>query len=198
MKKLAVGFQVLVLGVAAMSAVGCAGAVKNMQPVANVNTVAAPTEAVVVFLRPSGVGYAVQTSVFEVNEGVPSRLVGIVAAKKKVVYRTTPGPHTFMVIGESADFMYADLAPGRTYYALATVRPGFWKARFSLKPVTPAEHGDLTGWLADSEWVAVNADSERWAAENAADIEKKRSAYLAKWLQKPEADRPFLRATDAQ
>lgn len=188
----------VVLGWAALVAVGCAGPVKNMQRVATVNTMAAPNEAVVVFLRPSGAGYQVQSSVFEIAEGAPARLVGIVAAKKKVVYRTTPGPHTFMVVSEGADFMAADLAPGRTYYALATVRPGFWKARFSLRPVTPDEHGDLTEWLAAGEWVAVNADSERWAAENAADIEKKRAAYLAKWLQKPELDRPFLRATDAQ
>lgn len=194
MKKLAV----VVLGWAALAAVGCAGPVKNMAEVATANTVASENEAVVVFLRPSTFGGAVQSSVFEVVNGAPSRLVGIVAAKKKVVYRTTPGPHTFMVIGEGADFMAADLAPGRTYYALSTVRPGFWKARFSLKPVTPAENGELTKWLADASWVEVNADSQRWAAENAASIEKKREAYLPKWLQKPELDRPFLRPTDAQ
>jgi hypothetical protein len=194
MKRLAV----VVLGWVALAAVGCAGPVKNMAEVASANTVASQNESVVVFLRPSGLGAGVQSSVFEVAEGAPSRLVGIVAAKKKVVYRTTPGPHTFMVIGEGADFMAADLAPGRTYYALSTVRPGFWKARFSLKPVTPAEHGELATWLADSSWVEVNADSQRWHAENTADIEKKRAAYLAKWLQKPELDRPFLRPTDAQ
>lgn len=188
----------IALGVTALAAVGCAGSVKNMQPVANVNTVASPAEAVVVFLRPSGAAFGVQSVVFEVPDGAPARLVGIVAAKKKVAYRVAPGHHTFMVIAESADFMSADLEPGRTYYALATPRPGFWKARFSLRPVTATDRGDLAGWLADSEWVAVNADSERWAQENAADVESKRSAYLAKWLQKAEADRPYLHPDDAQ
>ena len=175
----------------------CAGSVKNMRAVASVNTVPAANEAVVIFLRPSGMGYAVQSSVFEVADGRPSALVGIVAAKKKVAYRTTPGRHTFMIIGESADFMDADLQPGKVYHAVAQVRMGVWKARFSLQPVHAGER-ELPQWLADSEWVEISPESQQWAQENAADVEGKRTEYFAKWMQKAPAERPMLYPQDGQ
>ena len=61
----------------------------------------------IVFLRPSTLGFAVQSSVFNATEDTPD-LVGIVAAKAKVAYQLDPGDYLFMVIGESADFMTAN------------------------------------------------------------------------------------------
>lgn len=63
---------------------GCAGSVKNMRPVPLDRIVSAPEEgkSMVVFMRPSGMGFAIQSSVFEINEENPS-IVGIVAAKKR-------------------------------------------------------------------------------------------------------------------
>jgi hypothetical protein len=182
----------------AVGSLACAGSVKNMRAVENVNTVPAPNEAVIVFVRPSGMGYAVQSSVFEIADNRPAMLVGIVAAKKKLAYRTTPGPHTFMIIGESADFMGADLQPGKVYHALATVRMGVWKARFSLQPVHVADRGQLGEWLADSTWVETSPESLQWAQENAQDIEQKRAEYWPKWLEKQPFDRPVLLPQDGQ
>ena len=192
--------RALLIGLLCVGAAACAGTVKNMRAVDSVNTAVAPNEAIVIFLRPSGRAYGVQSSVFEVSEnpGRAATLVGIVAAKKKLAYRTTPGPHTFMIIGESADFMYADLEPGKTYYAIAEVRMGVWKARFSLQPVHAWDRGSLAGYLADSSWVETTQDSLRWAQENAADIEEKRAEYYVKWMQKPAAERPMLRPDDGQ
>jgi hypothetical protein len=180
------------------AASACAGTVKNMRAVEYVNTAVGPNEAMVIFLRPSGMGYAVQSSVFEIGEDRAATLVGIVAAKKKLAYRTTPGPHTFMIIGESADFMYADLQPGKTYHAIAQVRMGVWKARFSLQPVHAYDRGPLAGYLAESSWVETTHESQQWARENAADIESKRAEYYVKWMQKPAAERPMLRPDDGQ
>ena len=77
---------------------GCAGTVKHMNVVPPNMIVAAPSEgkSMVVFMRPSGIGFAVQSSVFEIKGDHPS-LVGIVAAKKKVIYELEPGSHLFMV-----------------------------------------------------------------------------------------------------
>jgi hypothetical protein len=184
------------LGVAAGS--GCAGSVTNMRPVAMVNTTPAPNESVIVFMRPSGTAFGIQSAVFEAPDGQPARLVGIVAAKKKVAYRTTPGDHMFMVIGESADFMQARLEPGKVYYALVTPRMGVWKARFSLAPVHVANRFDLPGWQAGTAWVEMDQSSGQWAAENAADVERKRAKYLAEWLGKAPFDRPVLAPEDGQ
>ncbi|HEX3694211.1 MAG TPA: hypothetical protein VH374_02385 [Polyangia bacterium] len=181
-----------IVGVAATALCGCAGSIKNMSPVANVNTAAGPQEAVVVFLRPSGMAFGVQSELFEINQGQPAQLVGIVAAKKKIAYRTTPGPHMFMVIGESADFMEAHLNGGQTYYAVVTPRMGGWKARFSMRPLLPAEPAKLPAWLQEGEWTALNQDSARWAAENAVDVESKRAKYMPQWLAKPPTERPLL------
>jgi hypothetical protein len=187
---------VVLLGAAASA--GCGAHVKNMRPVESVNTVAAPNESVIVFLRPSHVGFAIQSAVWEVMPNQPSNLVGIVAAKKKVVYRTAPGTHLFMVTSENADFMEARLEPGRTYYALVTPRMGVWRARFSLRPVHIGDSLQLPEWQRDTGWVELDETSARWAAENLPDIEERRARYFNEWLQKQPFDRPVLMPEDAQ
>ncbi len=92
-----------------------------------------PDKATVVFYRSSAFGGAVQSSVFDVTSDPPA-FVGIVSSGMKLAYVVPPGQHRFMVIGESADFMDAQLLPKRTYYALVAPRVGVWKARFSLRP----------------------------------------------------------------
>jgi hypothetical protein len=98
--------------------------------------VAAPPadKAVVVFLRPSTFGFNIQAPVFDVTESPPT-FVGIVSSTSKIAYASPPGTRRFMVVGESADFMDAEFAGGKTYYALVTPRIGAFKARFSLRPV---------------------------------------------------------------
>jgi hypothetical protein len=181
--------------VVALAAAGCAGTVQHMTAVPNVDLAAASNESIVVFMRPSGAAFAVQSEVYEAPDGQPARLAGIVAAKKKVAYRTPPGEHLFMVIGEAADFMSARLDPGKVYYVLVTPRVGLWKARFSLRPVHPSEATELGQWQSDTAWVQVNEDSARWAAENAADVEALRGKYMPEWTEK--ADKPVLRSDDA-
>ncbi len=180
---------------------GCAGTVSNMRAVSADQVTDTPAEgkAMVIFLRPSTLGFAIQSSVFDVT-GADPKLVGIVAAKKKVAYQAEPGNHLFMVVGESADFMYADLAAGKTYYALVTPRMGMWKARFSLRPVHAAElnGAQLKEWLDGCEWVEKSPESDAWAAANRASIASKRAEYYAKWTAKPETERPKLWPQDGR
>jgi hypothetical protein len=190
--------RAVTLSVVTLVGLGCAGSVQHMTAVPNVNYAATANEAVVIFMRPSGMGFAIQSSVFEVPDGQPARLVGIVAAKKKLAYRTTPGDHMFMTIGESADFMQARLEPGKVYYALVTPRMGAWKARFSLRPVHVADRAELASWQSGTEWVQTNEDTMRWAAENSADVEAKRAKYFPEWMEKLPADRPVLVPEDGQ
>jgi hypothetical protein len=178
---------------------GCAGTVKNMQTFGGdpASITPEPGKAMMVFLRPSTLGFAIQSSVFRVD--VESQdIVGIVAAKAKVAYQVDPGEHLFMVVGESADFMYADVEAGKTYYALVTPRMGAWKARFSLAPVARPDQDrtQLDEWLGECSWVEKSPETEAWAAENKVDIEDKKTRYYLKWMEKDEADRPRLTLED--
>lgn len=177
----------------------CAGSSAYMRDVApaRANYITQSDKALIVFMRPSGLGFAVQSSVFEINDGDPE-FVGIVSAKTKIAYYVEPGEKRFMVIGESADFMDATLEPGKAYYALVTPRFGVWKARFSLRPVRTADlqTAEFAGWYKDTRWVENSEGSSNWANSNIASIRKKMADNLPKWLGK--ADKPILAANDGQ
>lgn len=181
---------------------GCAGTVKNMReaPIDKLTRVQPePGKALVVFMRPSGLGFAVQSSVFEVRNDAPT-LVGIVAAKTKVAYHTTPGKHLFMAIGETADYMEADLLPDRTYYVRVSPRMGMWKARFVLEPVNAAalDAAEFKTDVADCSWVEKIAESENWARQNMGSVLAKHAEYSREWQAKPVDQRPALKPIDGR
>lgn len=180
---------------------GCTGSVKNMQavPESSVNIVPQKGKSMIVFLRPSSLGFAIQSSVFEMKGNTP-HLVGIVAAKKKVVYQLNPGKHVLMVVSESGDFMSADLLPNKTYYALVTPRMGVWKARFSLKAIHANElHStQFKKWLNECKWVRKSPASLNWANSNSADIQSKFTANYGKWMSKDPSKKPKLLPQDGK
>jgi hypothetical protein len=150
----------------------------------------APGKALVVFLRPEYVGYAIQAVVYD-----GTQFIGVVSRYAAVAYQTDPGAHRFMVVSEAADFMDADLAPGRTYFAQVRPRMGVWRARFSLAPLSAtADARDIATWLAESKVVTANAAGRRWDEENRPSVLAKKAAYERKWLEKE--DRPMLHADD--
>ncbi|KPJ76367.1 MAG: hypothetical protein AMJ54_11950 [Deltaproteobacteria bacterium SG8_13] len=178
--------------------VGCAGTSKYMQDVTDPNIAYAPAvdEVIVVFMRPSTFAFAIQSGLFDITTE-KNDVIGIVSAKKKLAYRTTPGKHLFMVTGESADFLQADLQAGKTYYALITPRMGAWKARFSLAAVSKdIEPDKLNEWKTACTWVETSEATRQWAKENAGSIQRKRSDYIAKWMAKPEEGKPTLAPED--
>jgi hypothetical protein len=180
---------------------GCAGTVRHMREIPTGSTIGAPEagKAMVVFMRPSGFGFGIQSSVFEIQDNKLS-LAGIVAAKAKVAYQVDPGQRLFMVVGESADFMSADVLPNKTYYALVTPRMGIWKARFSLKPIHNNElnTNEFNSWLDDCKWVEKTPDSDSWVLSNMSSLQSKRSEYYPEWLKKPETERPNLFQEDGR
>jgi hypothetical protein len=193
-------FIALFACLSSIGAAGCShpGEVKRMRTVSSVNTQPAPNESVIVFVRASGSAYAIQASVFDVTESGPPVLVGILAARTKVAYVTTPGPHTFMIVGENADFMEATLQGGRLYHVLAAVGLGSWKARFALKPIRADERAELQGWLRQTSWVETTPSSYRWAEDNSASIDAKRLKYRAEWTQRRAEHRAVLMPEDGQ
>lgn len=198
MKKTVYGLVILAL---ALGFGGCAGKVKRMDVAPAGKGIEAPQsgKSQVIFMRPSGIGYAVQSSVFEIRNNQPS-IVGIVAAKTKVAYEVEPGEHLFMVVGESADFMSATLEADKTYYALVTPRMGWWKARFSLKPVRAGEwdSDQFKTWFDDCQLVEPSKETEEWVAENSDSIQGKYDKYYSAWMEKEASDRPQLSPEDGR
>ncbi len=160
-----------------------------------------PGRALVVFMRPSGFGGAIQASVYDTSTP-RTEFLGIVSTNTKCAYQSPPGQRQFMVVSEAADFLRATLDAGKTYYVLVTPRMGFWKARFSLKAVTAdkLDTGEFKDWLSATHWI-VNTDASRaWWAENQSDVEQKRAEYFPKWAARSDEDlaEHTLRATDGR
>lgn len=195
MRKLAIFALISIL---ALAVNGCTSKyMKPTGPDAAARYAPSIDKAAIIFMRPSSLGGAIQSSVFDVTSS-DNVLVGIVSHKTKVAYRVSPGEHLFMVVGESADFMKADLESGKTYYALVTPRIGVWKARFSLKPVHKNEisSDDFKDWNTSCEFVENTEASYQWARDNMPSIQEKRTTYFEKWMNKPETERPLLDKED--
>lgn len=189
----------LLLAVLAIS--GCAGTISNMRhvPVESAPVGPAKDKALVVFSRPSGMGFAIQSSVYEIISDAPT-LIGIVAAKTKVAHQVAPGQHLFMVIGENADFLSANLLPGKTYYVYVAPRMGMWKARFALEPKrrTDLDSAEFKAELEECKWVETNSESNQWMQGNLTSIHSKRAEYYKDWLQRPAPEKLQLLPEDGR
>ena len=190
-----------VLAVMVVLLTGCAGSSERMGEVSaeRYSPAPEPGKAMVVFMRPSGVGFAVQSTVYELADtGI--KIIGIVSAKTKVAHQVEPGKRLFMVMGENADFMSAELQAGRTYYASVAPRMGLWKARFAFEPVR-RDKLDSDGFKSDfndTRWVAKTAATEEWFAANRDAVQSRRGDYFVDWMKAPEHERAILRADDGR
>ena len=150
--------------------------------------------AQVVFMRSAFTGKAIDASLYDVTDG-KTQFIGILANGTKVAYPTAAGHHTFMVVSEAADFMAADLAPGKTYYSMISPRMGMWKARFSMWPVArdpkaeySSQSSDFKDWIADTKLVINSPESLSWFESNKTSVESKRVEYWPVWQNKSAAD----------
>lgn len=149
-----------------------------------------PNESTVVFMRSAKMSILVKSSVYEIIDG-ETKFIGILKNKKKITYKTTPGQHTFMVIAESADFMLADLLPGKTYYSEIEPRMVAWIARFSMYPIRNDGESKMSVGSKKfnkmeykTEEVVLSQKSIDWYNDHKKKFEKKRKKYWRKWLEK--------------
>jgi hypothetical protein len=160
---------------------GCARRHWGVSPVGTAMPPPSEDAAVVIFLAPKGY----PAPVFEVFDDRDD-FIGFVDRKTKVARRVPPGTHLFMVVGESADFLRADVAAGRTYYARVAPRMGWWVPRFSLLPIKGAELSSerFAEWEREAQLVEKNARADTWVEPRMVRIANKRQANLAKWKLK--------------
>jgi len=147
-------------------------------------------ESMIVFMRPSNLGSVVEASVFDVT-GPDTKFVGLLNFGNKYALPVKPGDYTFMVIGESADFMQATVLSNRTYYAVVTPRMGVWKARFSFRPVRQHEigGGEFAAWTVATKYVVNTPETEKYGAAMLPDVNSKRAQYWPEWNSKPPQQR---------
>jgi len=175
---------------------GCVEQVRLMQNVQDASYEPISDKAIIIFLRPQILALKVQAEIFDLISQ-ENNLVGIVSAKEKLAYLTEPGNHLFMITGESADFMKADLRAGKIYYARIVPRIGVHKARFSLEPVhKDIEQSKLDSWKKSCKYIENTKDSYKWAQRNAANTQIIKGRYLPNWIKKPENEQSFLKPED--
>ena len=143
--------------------------------------------AQVIFLRPGSTGSAADVSLFEVTGG-NIEFIGLIVPDVRVPYRTGPGSRVFMVVSDTADFMEANLAGGKNYYAVVAPQIGFWQARFSLWPYKndPSAPYDtaMPGFEKQSssgELVEISPAALAWYQERKTDIAAKYRKYWPEW-----------------
>jgi hypothetical protein len=190
-------WKLLLSLLAVLALVGCATPKPNMKlsEVIDAPVEPMPGKALVYFIRPSQAAWGTHAAVYDGDD-----FVGFVPYNQKLAYQADPGEHLFYVVSEAADFMTADLAEGRTYYAQVVPRMGAWRARYSLWAISAADlkTPEVRGWIDAARPVKNKPEAYTWAESNAASVQEKRAAYYAKWITKTEDKRPHLKAGDGE
>ena len=166
---------------------GCASS-KMMQVPEGTNPLAPDAEkATIVFMRPSAFGGAIQSYVFQYDDKQPE-FVGIVSTNYKIAYQVAPGKHLFMVMGENAGFLDADVTANHIYHVIVEPHMGFWAARFSLDPVPRDDLGtqDFKDDLAECHFVTNTPESLEWFEGKKDAVEAKYNSYYPDWVADPE------------
>ena len=109
---------------------GCAGSSQYMVK-ATPTEGPQPEKALVYFMRPSGMAFAINFQIWDSD-----RFVGLSQAKSYFAYECDPGKHLLLGFAENRVAIEADLEAGKSYYIGTNVRMGAWKARMDFTPVT--------------------------------------------------------------
>ncbi|MDH5631564.1 MAG: hypothetical protein OEZ10_01070 [Gammaproteobacteria bacterium] len=142
-----------------------------------------PGKAKIIFVRPHGT--TIQGSIFKIEDNQPS-IIAILAGQKKFDYEVDPGKHLFMIVGEAADFMSANVVANKTYYVYVYMRAGVLRQRLSMEAIPPAKLDSFItrSYLRASQWVDTTPATDRWAQGHMPSIMNKYMNYYAKWTNK--------------
>ncbi len=174
---------------------GCGSGGMQIVPSDSVALEPGAGNAMVVFLLPSNVEGRVRASVFDIT-GEEREIIGIMYQKTRIAYPVPAGERRFMVIGENADFLDADLLAGKTYYVKIDPKLGRVKPRYEFVPFSKADYADPRKAPAcgGCSWLQNTEKSKSWARVNARSIGIRQDRYQETWLQS--GDRAKLRQGD--
>jgi len=168
----------LFLAVAAVAMIGCASRHMDVAAIGQNEGVLAKNQSAIVFFRDTVFGGAIQAPVIEsLDKDVA--FVGIVSANTKLLHKTIPGKHTYVVGGEDSNILEVDLAPQKVYYVRVSPKMGFWKARFAFEPITDDDE-KLQKALSGCKWVTSGASAQSWFIDNKGSLQSKSDAATKK------------------
>src|SRR5215469_7514801 len=99
----------LFVAVALLGLAGCAGSSEYMREVRPAPPIAAPADhAVVVFVRPSGLAFAINFAIIDQD----GHWMGDAVSQSHFAVAVPPGEYTFIGWAENTDIVKASLAPG--------------------------------------------------------------------------------------
>ena len=130
MKRYRIMAMMSVIFIVFLMVMGCAGR-SGYMVTATPAAGPAPDKALVYFMRPSGMGFAVHFQIWDSDH-----FVGLSQAKSYFVYECDPGTHLFIGIAENKVALQADVEADKSYYVGTNVRTGWAKARMQFTPVT--------------------------------------------------------------
>ena len=163
--------------------VGCAGSSPYMRKAVPVEGGASPGKAIVYFMRPSGMGFAVNFQIWDRD-----RLIGLSQAKSYFAYECDPGKHLFIGRAENKRGVDADIEAGKSYYVITQIKMGALKARMAFIPVTRGsqfwdkvdQYKKSLNFIEPKEEVIAE-----WLAKKKTAIEKEMSEIIS-YLNTPE------------
>jgi hypothetical protein len=140
---------------------GCAGSSSYMLK-ATPTQGPPPEKAMVYFMRPSGLGFAIN---FQIWDG--TYFVGLSQAKSYFAYECDPGKHLFLGIAENKVAIEADLEAGKSHYIVTNVLMGAVKARIDFVPVTQGSElwDEVDEYKSSLKFIAVKEEARaKWEA----------------------------------
>lgn len=164
---------------------GCAGSSKYMT-VATPPEGPSPGKALVYFMRPSGMGFAIHFQIWENYE-----LIGLSQAKSYFAYECDPGTYYFVGRAENKRVVEAELEAGKTYYILTEVKMGAWKARMAFIPVTRGSEwwDTVEAYKQKLNYVVIEQSvADAWEAERRGEINAELNQILS-YVKTPEGQK---------
>jgi hypothetical protein len=135
-----VALGALTLGACASTSARFMAEVAPPQPI-----VAPPGQAMVVFVRPSNLAFAVSANILDES----GRFLGDIPAKGHFAAPMPPGRHMLVIWAENTDAMTVNLLPGRIYFVEVYASMGAWSAHMHLRAIKPS----LPSWYQKDNWI---------------------------------------------
>jgi hypothetical protein len=147
----------------------------------------APGVATVVFLRPKTFGYMQNFRIID-HAG---RFVGEALSNGYFVVRPPPGEYVFVVGDEHIDVLYANVAPGFTYYVDVVPVPGSFAVKAQLRPLRPGEREwqKLGDYLRSRQFVPLYASGQA-EVDHDKGLRSRIERAKKMWADMPAQERP--------
>ncbi|MDR2488779.1 MAG: hypothetical protein LBD42_04730 [Desulfovibrio sp.] len=167
--------MMFLFAIAAFGMGGCASKHMDVVTVGQNESTLADGQSAIVFFRDTVFGGAIQAPIVEAKTSglnTDVSFVGIVSASTKILHKTTPGKHVYVVGGELSRRLEADLAPNKFYYVRVDPRMGVFKASFAFEPIL-ANDEKLQKALSGCNWVKPGATANEWFISNKEGMKEK-------------------------